>query len=123
MENSNTAKPLPRTHLHFEISFKRNYGREPVTGVIQNVSLSGAYLKHAGERLRTGEKLHVNFRLAGRERVLHAKVVWTNTKGAGVQFLHTNNRDPQIIDDLIYFIESRKSGKRDILDLIFNKVA
>jgi hypothetical protein len=34
-----------------------------------------------------------------------------------------NNRDVQIVDDLIYFVEARRSDSKDILDGIFKKVA
>ncbi len=115
--------PSARTSLHIEVEYRKNYGRESDTGVLKNISLSGANLKHSSEALRSGERLVLNFKVSGRERTIQAEVIWTNSKGSGIKFLPQNNRDTQIIDDLIYFVQSKKSGQKDILEKIFSKVA
>ena len=120
----NTDKnPAPRTPLNIEVSFRKSYARDDGKGTLKNISLTGAFLAHGTESLRAGEKVHLNFSVAGRERDIHAVVIWTNSFGSGVKFLPQNNRDVQIVDDLIYFVETRRSGSRDVLDLIFKKVA
>ncbi len=120
----NTDKtPAARTPLNIEVSFRRSYARDDANGTLKNISLTGAFLTHGADALRSGEKLHLSFSVAGRERDIHAVVVWSNSFGSGIKFLPQNNRDVQIVDDLIYFVESRRSGTRDVLDLIFKKVA
>jgi hypothetical protein len=121
VEVSNT--PAPRTPLHIQVAYRKSYAREDVQGDLKNISLTGAFLTHSGETLRSGEKLHLTFSVSGRERSVQAVVVWSNTKGAGIKFLPANNRDVQIVDDLIYFVESKRSGTKSVLDKIFNKVS
>ena len=115
--------PAPRTPLHIDVEFRRNYAREESGGILKNISLTGAFLQHGSERLRAGEKVSVTFKVSGRERVIHGMVIWTNGFGSGLKFLPTNNRDVQIVDDLIYYVEAKRSDTRDILDKIFKKVA
>lgn len=115
--------PAPRTALNIQVDFRKSYARDGANGFLKNVSVSGAFLAHTSEMLRAGEKLNVVFSVAGRERDIQAVVVWSNSYGSGVRFLPQNNRDVQIVDDLIYFVETRKTGTRDILDRIFKKVA
>ncbi len=118
-----TKSVSPRTSLHIEVEYRKSYGRENATGILKNISLSGANLKQQSEPLRTGEKLVLTFKVSGRERSIHAEVIWTNSKGSGIKFMPQNNRDTQIIDDLIYFVQSKKSGQKEILEKIFSKVA
>lgn len=115
--------PAPRTPLHIEVEYRKNYAREETSGILRNISITGAFLQHTGAGLRTGEKLSLKFRVSGRERSVHALVVWSNSAGSGVKFLPMNNRDVQIVDDLIYFVESKRTDTREILDDIFKKVA
>jgi hypothetical protein len=114
--------PAPRTPLNIKVNFRRNYAREDGGGVLKNISLSGAFLEHSDEALTIGEKLALNFTVSGRQRTVQAVVVWCNKRGSGVKFLPMNNRDVQIVDDLIYFVEAKRSDSRDILDGIFKKV-
>lgn len=51
-----------------------------------------------------------------------ATVVWANSVGCGVKFMPVNNRDVQIVDDLIYFVEAQRTDRRDVLDKILKKV-
>jgi len=116
--------PAPRTPLHIEVEFRKSYAREEATGVLKNISLTGAFLHQEGkETFRAGEKLSLKFRVSGRERSVQAQVVWAGTTGAGIKFLPMNNRDVQIVDDLIYYVESKRTDTREILGSIFKKVA
>ncbi len=113
----------PRTPLQLDVEFKRNYAREVTKGSLRNVSVTGAFVAFdTKESIRPGEKIHLTFKVSGRERTVDAQVVWAKSGGVGVKFLPTNNRDIQIVDDLIYFVEAKRSDKRDILDSIFRKV-
>lgn len=121
METTNT--PSPRTPLHLEVSFKKNYARQASNGVLKNISLTGAFLEYTGENFRANEKLSLTFIVAGRERKIAATVIWSNGAGCGVKFHPTSNRDVQIVDDLIYFVESNRSERRGVLDHIFKKAS
>ncbi len=120
METDQT--PAPRTPLNVIVEFRRSYAREESGGSLKNISLTGAFLAHRERSLRSGEKLHLTFMVSGRERQIQATIVWTNSFGAGVKFLPQNNRDVQIVDDLIYFVEEKRTGTRDVLNEIFKKV-
>ncbi len=118
-----TAKvPAPRTPLNLEVSFKRNYAREETKGTLKNISISGAFLEFTGGQVRANEKLHLMFVVAGRERKVAAHIIWTNSNGCGVKFMPVNNRDVQIVDDLIYFVENGRNESRSVIDSIFKKV-
>ncbi|MEN0057484.1 MAG: PilZ domain-containing protein [Bdellovibrio sp.] len=114
--------PAPRTPLNLEVSFKRNYAREETKGTLKNISITGAFLEFAGGDVRASEKLHLTFIVAGRERKVAAHVIWTNSIGCGLKFLPVNNRDIQIVDDLIYFVENSRTDRRSVMDTIFKKV-
>lgn len=120
METANV--PAPRTALNLDVSFKKNYARQPLSGVLKNISLTGAFLECRLENFRPAEKLHMTFVVAGRERKIAATVVWANSAGCGIKFHPTSNRDVQIVDDLIYFVEANRDGRRSVLDNIFKKV-
>ena len=120
METQKT--PFPRTPLNIQVVFRRSYAREESRGFLKNVSISGAFLNQSGEPLKVGEKLHLTFSVSGRERSVPCAVVWSNSKGSGIRFIPANNRDIQIVDDLIYFVESKRTGTRTVLDQIFKKV-
>lgn len=115
--------PAPRTPLALEVGFKKNYARDEAKGTLKNISLSGAFLEFQGESFRANEKLHLRFVVSGRERKIAACVVWCNSLGCGIKFMPANNRDVQIVDDLIYYVENNRHDRRDVLDKIFNKVA
>lgn len=115
--------PAPRTPLNIEVDYKRNYAREESSGILKNISLTGAFLQFQGESLKSGEKLSLKVKVSGRERLIPAKVIWSNSMGAGVRFMPTNNRDIQIVDDLIYFVEEIRKDTHDVLDNIFKKVS
>lgn len=121
METTNS--PSPRTPLNIDVEFRRNYAREELRGILKNISLTGAFLTHGAERLRVGEKLSLTFKVSGRERAVHGMVVWRNQLGSGIKFLPVNSRDVQIVDDLIYYVEAKRTDTREILDKIFKKVS
>lgn len=121
MENISSV-PAPRTPLSLEVSFKRNYAREETKGTLKNISITGAFLEFSGGLVRANEKLNLVFVVAGRERKVAAHVIWTNAIGCGVKFMPVNNRDVQIVDDLIYFVENSREGRRSVMDTILKKV-
>lgn len=116
-----STAPAPRTPLHLEVAFKKNYARQLSTGVLKNISLTGAFLECRGETFRANEKVQLTFVVAGRERRIAASVIWANSVGCGVKFQPNSNRDVQIVDDLIYFVEAGRSERRGVLDHIFKK--
>jgi hypothetical protein len=115
--------PAPRTHMNIDVEFRRSYAREPSHGNLRNVSVTGAFLTHSERDVHPGDKMVMTFTVSGRIRQVQALIVWNNSQGSGIKFLPMNNRDVQIVDDLIYFVESKKTGTRGILDQIFKKVA
>ncbi len=115
--------PAPRTPLHLDVSFRRSYARNDSNGVLKNISISGAFLELPNHDLRLDEKINLTFIVAQRERKISAQIVWKNTHGAGIRFLPQNSRDVQIVDDLIYFVETKRMGHRGIFDGIFKKVS
>ena len=115
--------PAPRTPLHIEVVFRKNYAREESSGTLKNISLTGAFLHHHADGLKSGEKLVLRFNVSGREREVQACVVWSNSYGSGIKLMPQNNRDIQIVDDLIYFVEEKRSDTKSVLDKIFSKVA
>ncbi|MNJ91009.1 PilZ domain protein [compost metagenome] len=114
--------PAPRTPLNLEVSFKRSYARDEAKGLLKNISISGAFLEFVGADFRVNEKIQLMFIVAGRERKVSASVIWVNSAGVGIKFLPMNNRDVQIVDDLIYFVENDRTGRRSVMDTILKKV-
>ncbi len=117
-----TKMPSPRTPLVLDVSFRKSYARDEAAATLKNISISGAFLEFTGESLRKNEKIQLKIIVSGRERKVPAVVVWSNAKGAGIKFVPANNRDVQIVDDLIYFVETSRTGRRSVLDKIFKKV-
>jgi hypothetical protein len=121
--NSSEGKPAPRVTLRIDIEFRKSYARQASFGVLKNISITGAFLQtNRATSLNIGEKLGLHFKLSGRERTIAAAVVWKNQYGCGVQFKPANNRDVQIIDDLIYFVNSSRENKKSVLEGILSKV-
>lgn len=115
--------PQPRIPLKLEVEFRKSYGRSNQGGSLRNISLSGAFLEHRITDVVSGDKLQITFKVGGRIRKITASVVWINNKGCGIKFQPTNNRDVQIVDDLMYFVESKRENRRTILDDIFKQSA
>lgn len=114
--------PAPRVPLELTVEFRKSYARSKNEGTLNNISLTGAFLM-TDASLDKNDKLNLTFIVGGRSRTISAKVVWKTSEGAGVMFQHFNNRDLQIIDDLIYFTESSRNDRRSVLDTIFKKVS
>lgn len=115
--------PAPRIPLKLDVEYRKSYGRSGEMGHLKNISLSGAFLEHENEALKEGDKVAVTFKVGGRTRKITALIVWSNGAGSGVKFQPTNNRDVQIVDDLMYFVESKRENRRDVLDDIFKRAA
>ena len=122
-QNSDSGIPAPRTPLHIEVEFRKNYARTDAKGTLKNISISGAFLSHEGTQLKPGEKLTLTFQVSGRVRQIAAQIIWSNKVGSGLKFKPANNKDVQIVDDLIYFVESKRSGNREIFEKILKKVS
>lgn len=115
-------KPAPRLPLQLPIEFRKNYSRKADYGDLKNISLTGAFLIHNTDEIVLNDKINIHFKVSGRERTLHASVVWIGETGCGLQFHPDNNRDVQIVDDLMYFVKGRRSKNKNVLDEIFSKV-
>lgn len=116
-----TNMPAKRIPLQLDINYKKSYARQDSRGMLSNISISGAFLKTDSTKLQEKERIILYFEVSGRKRKIQANVVWKNNFGAGLQFQPFNNRDVQIIDDLMYFVESSRENRRSILDTIFKK--
>lgn len=123
MVESNEQKPARRIPLQLAINIRKSYARQIKSGTLLNISLSGAFLKTNMKGLEANEKLNLTFSVGSRTRNLSAHVIWTNQYGAGIRFEHTNNRDQQIVDDLMYFIEENRQDRKQVLNDIFKLVS
>jgi hypothetical protein len=117
-----SLNPASRIPLHLDVGYKKNYGRSQDAASLKNISITGAFLEHNNDKLSAQEKISITFEVGGRERIVQATVVWSNKFGSGVKFLPTNNRDVQIVDDLIYYVEEQRTTRRSILQKIFKQV-
>ncbi len=115
-------KPAPRIPLKLTVEFRKSYARKGDSGRLKNISLTGAFLEHASPELLTSDKLNLTFVVSGRSRVIPAQVVWISETGAGLRFMPENNRDVQIVDDLMYYVQNRRDSRRNVLDDIFKRV-
>jgi hypothetical protein len=124
MDTINMGSPAPRMPLQLDIEYRRRYSRRGEKGRLKNISLSGAFLELDPESIPDrDEKVVLNFTVSGRLRKVQASVIWKGPSGCGVKFHHGNNRDQQIVDDLMYYVENTKASQRTVLDSIFKKVA
>lgn len=120
----NTSAPAPRMPLQLEINYRRSYARKSEHGKLKNISLTGAFLVFTEDQgLSPKDKITLKFEVSGRKRQIQASVIWRGPEGCGVQFHHNNNRDQQIVDDLMYFVENSRTTQRSVLDNIFKKVS
>ncbi len=111
-----------RFKVELDLDFKCNYARDYNKASVKNISTSGALIQ-TDIPLKPAERINVFFKVSGRERKIAAHVVWIGEQGVGVKFDHFNNRDLQIVDDLIYFATEKTSSTKDLLDSILSKVA
>ncbi|OFZ19524.1 MAG: hypothetical protein A2Z20_06400 [Bdellovibrionales bacterium RBG_16_40_8] len=124
MNESEVVQPAPRIPLLLEVEFRRNYARRGEKGQLKNISISGAFLEIPDKQLLVPrDKLLITLIVSGRERRIPAHVVWSSNLGCGIKFQPTNNRDVQLVDDLMYFVENSRSSQRQVLDSIFKKVS
>lgn len=121
--NSSTGASAPRFPVELDVEFRKSYGRDACGGTLKNISLSGAFLENSHHDIEMNDKLMITINVSGRERILNAQVVWKNQRGCGIKFSPFNNRDIQIVDDLIYFLENKREKRKDVLDNIFKKVS
>lgn len=121
--NTTDKTPSPRIPLKLEVEYRKSYGRTSEMGQLKNISLTGAFLEHVNEELKQSDKVTITFKVGGRTRKINASIIWSNARGSGIRFLPTNNRDVQIVDDLMYFVESKRENRRSVLDDIFKQAA
>jgi len=117
------TKVASRYPLELDIAFKKSYARDLTSGTLKNVSLTGAFIENSSGDLTIKDKITLSLNLSGRERNLAATVIWKNGRGAGIRFSPFNNQDIQIVDDLIYFLESKRETRKDVLTNIFKKLS
>jgi len=104
------------------IEFRKSYARQAGKGILRNISLTGAFLETETMELFPSDKLVITFVLSERIRRMTATIVWKNSHGCGVQFHPFNKRDVQIVDDLMYFVQNSRAGRKSVLDDIFHVV-
>lgn len=122
MDIQDNTVPAPRLPLQLTIEFRKSYARQAGRGTLKNISLTGAFLETETTELFPSDKLIITFVLSERVRRMSASIVWKNNRGCGVQFHPFNKRDVQIVDDLMYFVQNSRSGKKTVLEDIFNQV-
>lgn len=115
--------PAARIPLELDVEFRKSYAREATAGTLKNISLTGAFVEHGQLEVQVGDRLQVVLNVAGRIRKIQAQVIWGNGLGCGIKFLPVNNRDVQIVDDLMYFVENKRMGHRGVFDSILKKVS
>ena len=122
MEMDHNGTPAPRLPLEMNVEYRRSYARQSDTGRLKNISLTGAFLEARDYEIQPEDKIVLTFVVSGRVRKIQASIIWKNQFGCGVKFHPFNNRDIQIVDDLMYFVENNRESRRDVLDSIFKKV-
>lgn len=123
MNPNQDSAPAPRLPLKMDVEFRRSYARQSASGILRNISLTGAFLETTTEALTTFDKVVVTFVVGGRRRNINATIIWKNGAGCGIKFQPFNNRDVQIVDDLMYFVESTRENRRSVLDDIIKRVS
>lgn len=118
-----SLKAAPRIPLKLDVEFRKSYARKSAVASLKNISLTGAFLECPQLEAQSGDKLNLVFSVSGRTRTVAAEVIWHSPRGAGVRFVPENNRDVQIVDDLMYFVQNRRDSRRSVLEDIFKKVS
>ena len=114
--------PASRYPLELDVLFRKQYQRDPSYGTLKNISMTGAFIEKSALNVQLSERIVLSLNLSGRERNLTAKVIWVSQRGIGIKFSEFNNQDLQIVDDLIYFLESKRETRKDVLKKIFKKI-
>jgi hypothetical protein len=117
-----SAMPAARVPVKLGVEFRKVYGRSTNLGSIKNISRTGAFLENAVE-LKAHDRVLLELSVSGRSRQLQALVIWQNEFGCGLQFQPENNRDSQIVDDLVYFAQTHRREVKGVLEEIFQRVA
>lgn len=128
--NLSQNKPAQRLYLKMPISYRFIYGRQNQKGLIKNISLTGAFLKWNQDQKSfqsppsfcLEDKVLLFFSVKGRMRRVKSSIVWINDIGCGMQFLPKNQRDIQIVDDLIYFKKFESKKKEELFRLIIEQI-
>ncbi|MCB0390791.1 MAG: PilZ domain-containing protein [Bdellovibrionales bacterium] len=123
MDQKDNNTPAARLPLYMNVEFRRSYARQPEHGKLKNISLTGAFLETQDLDFVPNDKIVLTLNVSGRERKLTAHVIWKGEEGCGLAFRPVNNRDVQIVDDLMYFVENKRETRRSVLSDIFNKVS
>ncbi|MCB0356573.1 MAG: PilZ domain-containing protein [Bdellovibrionales bacterium] len=121
--NHNNNEPAARVPLYMNVEFRRSYARQAERGKLKNISLTGAFLETQDLDFVPNDKIVLTLNVSGRERKLTAHVIWKGDNGCGLAFRPVNNRDVQIVDDLMYFVENKRETRRNVLSDIFRKVS
>ena len=105
------------------VEYKKKYARHSKMGTLKNISNSEAYLltKDDSFFLNIKDEVSILFRLGERKRIVQASVISKDNHGIKIKFQFYNNKEYQIVDDLIYFIEKSKEERRQSLDFIFSQ--
>lgn len=118
-----SKKPAKRLPLVLNVEFRKSYARQDAKGVLKNISLTGAFLETDISDMAPSDKLVITFQVSERVRKMSGTVIWKNGRGYGIQFQPFNKRDVQIVDDLMYFIESRRESQKEVLENILKQVS
>lgn len=123
MEHKLKKGPAARFPLIMKVEFRRSYSRQAELGNLKNISLTGAFLETSDLNFVPDDKIMLTLNVSGRQRKLAAYVIWKSNNGCGLAFKPVNNRDVQIVDDLIYYVENKREARRNVLSDIFTKVS
>ena len=121
-DENEELSPAKRFNVDLNFEFRRNYARQTNLAEVRNISASGALIR-TNQPLKPTEKINVYLSVSGRTRRVIARVIWVSEKGVGLEFQPFNNRDAQIVDDIIYYATEKTSSDKSLLDTILNKVA
>ena len=118
---------------NLNVEYKKKYARHFNRGILKDISHSEAYLlienegfiqeykRNDKDCLNIKDEISIILKLGQRERTLQASVISNDTYGVKIKFHFYSNREYQIVDDLIYFIEKSKEKRRQSLDFIFSQ--
>ena len=108
---------------NLDVEYKKKYARHFKVGRLRDISNSEAYLLTKDDKtpFNLKDEISITLKLGQRKRTLQASVIASDTSGVKIKFHFYNNREYQIVDDMIYFIEKSKEERRQSLDFIFNQ--
>ena len=108
---------------NLNVEYKKKYARHFKMGNLRDINNSEAYLLTNDDKtsLNLKDEISIFLKLGERKRTIQASVILKDTHGIKIKFHFYNNKEYQIVDDLIYFIEKSKEKRRQSLDFIFNQ--